>query len=659
MLEKDIHFFVQIFIIAEGGDASNCLSLQLDDNNTPSKEVFIVSQSTTLVLENSFYLKAAILEWLMAASLILSPELVNLPGMTGFYCGAIIAMFGCYRFYQWLDTRSEIKSLSANTFFKVKASRIKNFAENNKGKIYVGKGYVWETKHTSRYHQVRSLPETKKHIDLENQVGGLSYVHNLGMAEEDDIVFPLDELKHSVIAGTTRVGKTRMFELLSYQIINQDECLIFIDPKGDSEMLDCIYQSCVDAGKEQDFVYFSLAHPKKSASFNPVSNFMKPNDVASRVTSIMPQDGSSKPFTDFCWKVLVAVADVLMALNEPITLKKLHKYSLQDMETLYNKAIETAKEMKPGPQKDYLDSATKNLELLVNHPKEHFSKMITSLEPVMTALATGEVGELISSERPQIDWADIVKGKKICYFYLASMIDTFTSSAVGKLTVQDFLNYIGQVYAFETESHPVNLFVDEFYNVMFPGYVDLLNKAGGADVRVFLAMQTTADITTASQESMTKQILGNINNKFYMRVPEEELAKEFCSLFGQVKIKQVEEARNISADPKSARELFKSGWSMTNKEQEVDLITPEMLMGLPKGQAFCFTQGRNPYKIRIPLMNKDYKIKKSFSEMVNSDSDLETQQKHSWNDPKQEDSAWEEQDGTGNVVEPSDFNFKR
>lgn len=102
---------------------------------------------------------------------------------------------------------------------------------------------------------------------------------------------------------------------------------------------------------------------------------------------------------------------------------------------------------------------------------------------------------------------------------------------------------------------------------------------------------------------MTKQILGNVDNKCFLRVPEMELAQEFCSLFGTVKIPKRSITRSVSADPQSDKELFSSGMAERIEYEDVDLISPEMIMSLPIGQAFLFTRGLPPVKIRIPKLS--------------------------------------------------------
>jgi len=79
------------------------------------------------------------------------------------------------------------------------------------------------------------------------------------------------------------------------------------------------------------------------------------------------------------------------------------------------------------------------------------------------------------------------------------MIDRQVALSVARMAVQDLLFYTGYMYAFGEAGAPVNLFVDEFYNVVFEGFVDLLKKAGGAGIRATLALQTTSDNRVGGQ----------------------------------------------------------------------------------------------------------------------------------------------------------------
>jgi conjugal transfer pilus assembly protein TraD len=533
--------------------------------------------------------------WLYFAPKILSSHLVVL-------VGGIMGFTAIYRFYQYLDSRNKIKRLNEKNFFQVSTDFLKKTLEKHKDSIYLGRGFIWENKHIQAYHQILGLDEKKKYINPETIAGGYDFVHNIGKDEERDIIIPRDEMQHTIIAGTTRVGKTRAIELVQFQLINADEPTIIIDPKGDEDLLDSVYAACKSAGKEHLFEYFSLAHTETSKTFNPLSNYGAPSDIADRVTSIMPQGGSSEPFTKFSWQVLETISSVLIAINEPVSLEVLHRYAMGNMGDLVDFAKSKVSEL-PYDRKQYAEKCIERLAIQAEHPKDHFQKMITSLGPILTALNSGDIGKLLNAQESDITWANVLEEKKICYFYLASMLKGQVAENVGKMIVQDFLYFIGETYAF-SKGGKINLIVDEFYNVMFPGFVDILNKAGGAGVRVFLAMQTTSDIISKTDIAMMKQIIGNINNKIYLRVPERELAEEFCSLFGKVKVKTVTKSRGVRSDAKSQNELFASSYSENLQEVDADLISPEMIVHLPKGQAFFYNQARDPYKIRIPLIDR-------------------------------------------------------
>jgi len=521
------------------------------------------------------------------------------------------------RLYQYLAARNKIHALNKSNYYSVTSDELKQTLSSNPDKILLGKGYIWENKHIQAYQDILSLPDRSKIINPELEAGGYEFLHNLGRTEEKDVIVPRDELQHTLIAGTTRVGKTRLLELLAYQLTYAEEPIIIVDPKGDPELLNSVYDACVDCGIEDQFEYFSLAHTSRSAKFNPLTNYGGASDIADRIASILPTGGNSEPFVKFAWQVIETISSVLIATNQQITLEKLQKYSFGGMQDLVDEGREKIKDL-PQEARPYAKKCIDNLEIQAKHPKDHYQKMITSLGPILSSLNSGDAGILLNADvEESLQWRKIIEGKKVVYFYLASMLKGEVANNTGKMIVQDLLYYIGEVYAFSSERKRVNLMVDEFFNVVFPGYVDILNKAGGAGLRVFLSMQTTSDIVSSTSMSMAKQILGNINNKIYLRVPEKELAEEFCSLFGKTNVYKRSQTRQVASDAKSDSELFRSGLSEQNTLEDVDLIGPEMIMHLPKGQAFAYSQARDPYKVRIPLLDKDSIKQNRFAERLN------------------------------------------
>src|SRR5690606_22973974 len=120
--------------------------------------------------------------------------------------------------------------------------------------LWLGKGFRWEAIHTRRLYEAQ-LPETQSYLDpslpyrlarsLENRldrytwaapairilsadtpfnpvrplppVGGLPALHAVEPSERD-VYLPLGErVGHTLVEGTTRVGKTRLAEILITQ----------------------------------------------------------------------------------------------------------------------------------------------------------------------------------------------------------------------------------------------------------------------------------------------------------------------------------------------------------------------------------------------------------------------------------------------------------
>ena len=569
-----------------------------------------------LQLKYQHLLKAAVTEFvLLILWVAYSFYMINL----GVACLGVLFFLGLILFNlkKYLDAKDSVTKLSQSHAYTKTSDTLARDIERRPDKIHVGRGFVWENFHVQGYNDLLRLPERRKVLDLETQGGGYEFMHGLSRSDKEINVHP-DELQHTLIAGTTGTGKTKFFELLISQLCGNEPTVI-VDPKGDKGMLDGVYDACVDHGIEDRFEFFSLAHPSKSVGFNPLSNYGGPSDVADRVASIMPAGSGDAAFKNFAWQVIEVVSSALMGAQEDITLERLQRYSMDHMEELVDFCKERIDNL-PNEVRGYAMDSLERLEKQTNHPREHHQKMITSLGPVLTSLNTGDVAPLLNaSPSSSLQWSDVFENNKVVYFDLSSMLRQEVSNNVGKMIVQDLLYFIGELYAFKNSSKAMNLFVDEFYSVMFQGYIDMLNKSRGAGLRMFLGMQTTADIANAlgdGKDSYVRQVLGNINNKIYLRVPEYNLAEEFCSLFGSTYISQIDEVHVESSSSGTPSELYGSNTAQRKTQVEANVVSPDMLMHLPIGQAFAFMQARDPYKLRLPLIDRPEEKKNHFSDKI-------------------------------------------
>ncbi|KAA0257553.1 DUF87 domain-containing protein [Deferribacter autotrophicus] len=560
----------------------------------------------------NYYLKPFIIEFFLGCVVLYFRHYLLLGDKIGILTGVSIILLSFTRFYKYLEKSSLIKQMSKNSSLTVSLKK----GKIPKDKVFIGKGFVWQNDHVQKMYDLKSMNRLDGLLNPNSD--GLSLIHGIGKKEEKNIYLPVEELNtHTAIVGTTGVGKTRALELFIGQAILQNEPVVVIDPKGDNQLVDRVYDLCIKAGRKNDFMFFSLAHPKSSSTYNPLENFSKPTDIASRIRSIM--DIGEEPFyADFAWNLILGITSALLSLDEKPTIRSIHRYSLIDFEELMTKFTKRYNEAKMSNDEAIvtkLEPALKYLKKIESHPRDHFAKVTASLEPVLASLSHGEIGDLLSTIPSDITFEKVINKNKVVYFYLSSMIDNQVARNVGRMALQDLLFYVGSIYAhYPDVEFPLNVFVDEFYNVIFDGYVDLLNKARGAGVRVTLAMQTSKDVESVVSEPKAMQILANTNNKIFFRVPEIEVAKLFSEMFGKTVIKERMKTISVSPDVGDNGIYYgtNSGERLLNKE--VDLIEPQLLTSLPKGEVFMYTQGRLPYKVRMPLISD--KIENRFMEKV-------------------------------------------
>lgn len=83
-------------------------------------------------------------------------------------------------------------------------------------------------------------------------------------------------------------------------------------------------------------------------------------------------------------------------------------------------------------------------------------------------------------------------------------------------------------------------------------------------------------------------------------------------------IPKISLTRNVAAGLKGPEELFRSGYAMRLEMTETDLLPPEVLTSLPRGQGILITQGQPPVKLRIPLLSREGLPNESFFDRVTS-----------------------------------------
>lgn len=530
---------------------------------------------------------------------------------------------------------------------------------------WLGYGFDWQQTHTQRVFEIlkrdwstltRELQKKKvKKLEkkgLEMPIGQ-PWIHGVEPKEEK-IVCPMKHLEgHTLIIGTTGSGKTRAFDLLITQAILRGECVIIIDPKGDKEMMMNAKRACDAMGQSDRFVKFHPAFPNESCRINPLANYTRVTELASRIAALMQTESGSDPFKAFSWQALNNVAQALHIIEETITLIKMRRNLEGGASGLLCNAIETyLDKVNPGWKKNakaymrppknadvkgeidmdklpldrkakgltayyYAEvsqtpEASTDLEGLLSmneHDQTHFGKMVASLLPILAMLTSGEIGKMLSPDYADVDdlrlitdTSSIIDNKQVAYFGLDSLTDTMVSSALGSILLADMGAVSGDRYNFGQNNLPVNVFVDEAAEAINDPFIQLLNKGRGAGIRLTVATQTFSDFCARlGSEDKAYQVLGNINNMITLRCIDTTTQEYVTKNLPMTRVSYVMRTQGQNTD---GNEPILHGGNQGERlmEEESELFPPQLLGMLPNLEYIAKVSGGRIIKGRFPIL---------------------------------------------------------
>ena len=449
--------------------------------------------------------------------------------------------------------------------------------------------------------------------------GGHPALHAVGRKSERSLVLPWSELVgHVLIGGTTRSGKTRLLELIVSEAIRGPGTVIIIDPKGDAELLIRTAAECHRMGRE--FAFFSPAHADYSASFNPFSMCKTTTELAARVQALMPGGGGMAKgdpfFTEYPLAVVERLGAAQHAVGDKWTIEGLHAvttmvppfddlvarylYQVLGGEDKHVPSLEEVMEEYGAKRRQKQDPLADALVDDKEKPRDHFVQVTANLVPAFRGVTGDKMARLLSSEDPDLTWEGVVEERKVVYFAMSSLLYGEVANRIGRVILQDLIGFLGRRYAEDDPAKmtPLTILVDEFSNVAYPGFIDALNKGGGAKANIMLAMQSLADPEAAMGKDGTQRVLDNLNTRVWFRLTDDATAKLAVEGLGTTSVGREEISHSLSFGGGSST----SGGSR-GAVQYVDrpLIRPEWMTGLPRGEAFVRTRGEN-WKLRVPLL---------------------------------------------------------
>ena len=508
-----------------------------------------------------------------------------------------------YKYIEYKSHKNNLKGVFPQrlSFIEIKSKVKKDF-------LYLGEGFLWGKAQAQKLYNLMEGYELEPVVKNDSSIRGTQYIQSL--CENNEIHVPLHFLDgHTIIVGTTGARKTRLFDLLITQALLRNECVIIIDPKGDKDLFKHTQIACQNVSKEE-VLYFHPGFPEKSITINPLYNFNRETELASRIASLLPEgNGSSASFKAYAQMALNVIIGGLILIERRPNLKDIRYYidsRIMELAFLafkfyfdknipkkykdtWDKLAKSTSKVPGNLLKQYNDLYLKALKkdnpssklealfILARHDATHYGKMIASLIPILDMLCSGELGDLLSpnsrvtSKEKLWDMERIINKSRVVYIGLDSLTDSIVGSSLGSLLLADLACVAGARY----------------------NYGDQINKA---------AAQTVADFETRlGSKAKAMQALGNFNNLISLRIIDKETREYVANSFPKVRIKYRNQNVTYSS---SSSNITLLNQSITDSEQEVEASTfpVEMFAEIPDLEFIARVGGATIYKGKIPFI---------------------------------------------------------
>jgi len=600
--------------------------------------------------------KAAIV-WSAAALVMVALALTSkVPSSAIWYMGGMSLAFAIWRWRQTIDLWSFKISLAGKPFLFMKASVLSLLMRKEPTKAWLGFGFEWTPLHTQRVLEIRkravkTIMPPKWYLDFSkikpmSEVKGAPWIHGVE-PNEHHIYVPLEAFEgHVLCIGTTGSGKTRLLETVVSQAIGRNETVIIIDPKGDKELRDITRRACEFYGRPDAFVQFHPAFPSDSVRIDPLRNWNRSTEIASRIAALMISEDA---FQAFAWRAINLVADGLIYVDRAPNLMTLRKFieggpdelmeivlreffsrKVPRWETMVAPFVMKARDGKlplklsPTATPELLayvyyyrkevpesqtDQVVDGLLSMVEHSRDHLSKILASLVPLLVMLTAGELGPLLSPDpediddpRPIFDTKKLISGNHVLYLGLDSLSDATVGSAIGSIILSDLTAVAGEIYNHGVgKPKKVQLIVDEAAEVVNGPLIQILNKARGAGFVTWLLTQTLPDfIARMGSEPKARQILGNCNNLIALRTKDRQTQDFICETFGKTEIQVISRSKAAGSRTEDHGIDFTSNVGESLQDKEVELFPTELLGMLPDLHYIASVAGGRIIKGRLP-----------------------------------------------------------
>ena len=383
-----------------------------------------------------------------------------------------------------------------------------------------------------------------------------------------------DRKGHLFGFGSTRIGKTRLIELMMEQDIRKGYSLVVFDPKGDIDIFSKIVQIAYEENRQDELCLVTPIFPDCSAKMDPLAYYYMPEELVSHVVSGIK--AKEEFFINIAYETtFVIVLSLLFFARIKNERPNLNFNSVKERAS-YTDLKNLEAQLKDYENDPEAEEILATLRQILASPQDYFSKVSSSLRTVLTSLSAGSVGAIIGKAKANNFIKRLEQGKRVILIVqTGSLLTRKTAHIVARVLLSMIQSFVGRIYlSGRTITPPLCLYMDEASNLLYMGVEDLFNKAGGAGVWIHAFTQSIADIEAELGPANARKILDNTNSKVFMRVNDPNTANYIADYSGMVK---------------RYSPILSLGGGITVREVEEPNVRPESVLNLQLRDFYMFT----------------------------------------------------------------------
>jgi type IV secretory pathway TraG/TraD family ATPase VirD4 len=170
----------------------------------------------------------------------------------------------------------------------------------------------------------------------------------------------------------------------------------------------------------------------------------------------------------------------------------------------------------------------------------------SGLSAALSHFANGTAACLFNAEESSINLDKAMAENQIIYFQLPVLKTPFLGMATGKMILQCLQSAVSNRHNSKDKKVKLfSVFLDDFTEYLYPGFVSILNKSRSANVGIVFAHQALGDIKTLG-DAIANSILTNTNLKVFMRGNDPDSAEYFSKVIGTNKTMKYTERTTLN-----------------------------------------------------------------------------------------------------------------